>query len=100
MHTAVQSAAAAAVAAAAATAVVCRYTAVAAAAAADDAASLLFVIVCRMAKVVAGSLNMIPVHPNTIYFHCIYPLAVLSHLRPRFSYRTRISYKRGFAAAG
>ena len=55
---------------------------------------LLPFIVCRMAKIVAGSLNLIP---SIVFFlsfsktrfilHvCTYPLAVLSHLRPRFSY--------------
>ena len=44
---------------------------------------LLFVIVCRMAKFVAGSLNLIPVFPfssfNAIYFWW-YPLAALCRI--------------------
>ena len=53
---------------------------------------LLFVTACRMATIVAGSSNLIHLlfsfssFSNTMYFKCIYPSAVLSHLRPRFAY--------------
>ena len=51
---------------------------------------LLFVIVCcRMTNFVAGSLNLIPVFFFSSFkrdFFLMYPLAVLSHLRPRFAY--------------
>ena len=39
----------------------------------------------RMAKNVAGSLNLIPVYFKHDLFS-MYPVAVLSHLRPRFAY--------------
>ena len=44
---------------------------------------LLFVIVCRMAKNVAGLLNL------NLWFHPVFSFSsVLSHLRPRFAYTT------------
>ena len=51
---------------------------------------LLFVIVCRMAKLVASSLNLIPIgslDSNTTYL-TRYPFrsGTVSHLRPRFAY--------------
>ena len=49
---------------------------------------LLFVIVCRMAKIVAGLLNLIPssvfflfIQIRFIFNVCTYPLAVLSRLQ-------------------
>ena len=54
---------------------------------------LLFVIVCRMAQIVAGSLNLIPsgtfflfIQTLLIFDVCPYTLAVLSPLRCRFTY--------------
>ena len=40
-------------------------------------------------------------HSNTIYFSCIYPLTVLSHLRPPFAYTTSsvVTGMRGAKAA-
>ena len=88
---------------------------------------LLFVIVCRMAKFVADLLNLIPVFSFSSFkrdLFLLYPLAVLSRLRPRFAYilgnygheRSQggvspprrsppcilyvQTYKRGFTAAG
>ena len=53
---------------------------------------LLFVIVCRMAQVVSGSLNLIPCSfsflfiKTSLFVMCVCtPLVVLSLLRPRFS---------------
>ena len=48
---------------------------------------LSFVIVCWMAKFVAGSMNLIAVFSSSSLKHdllSMYPLAVLSHSRPRF----------------
>ena len=52
---------------------------------------LRFVIVCRMAKIVAGPLNLLPMlsfssFKRDLFLMYEYPLAVLSHLRPRFAY--------------
>ena len=52
---------------------------------------LLFVIMCGMAKTVAGSLNLIPVFSFSSFKHGLFLmclLSVLSHLRPRFAYDT------------
>ena len=56
---------------------------------------LLFVILCGMEKNVAGSLNLIPVFSSSSSEHDLFlmydifiPLAVLSHLRPRFACTT------------
>ena len=81
---------------------ICIHSAAAAAAAAAPAAALsavilllllqqllLFVVVCRMAKVVAGSSNLIPVFSfssfNAIYFLCT-PWKYGVALRSRFAY--------------
>ena len=49
---------------------------------------LLFVIVCRMTKSVPGSLFLIPLFFFSFNYDLflVYPLAVLSHSRPRFAY--------------
>ena len=53
---------------------------------------LLLFVMCRMSKIVAGSFNLIP--SRVLYFFIqaryilTYPLAVTSHLRPRFAYAT------------
>ena len=55
---------------------------------------LLFVIVCRMEKNCCGFIESDAIqcflsHSITIYFQCMYPVAVLlSHLRPRFAHTT------------
>ena len=46
-------------------------------------------------KIVAGSLNLIPssvffLFIQTRFFKCMYPLAVLSHLRARFAYTSSV----------
>ena len=51
---------------------------------------ILYVIVCRIAKFVAGSLNLIPVLFFSSFkrdLFLMYPLAVPSHLRLRFAFR-------------
>ena len=52
----------------------------------------LLVMACRMTRFVAGSLNLVPVFFFSSFKHdlfrmyYVYPLTVLSHLRPRFVY--------------
>ena len=55
---------------------------------------LLFVMVCRMAKFVAGSLILLPVFSICSFkrdLFLVYSLAVLSQLQPRFAYDTASS---------
>ena len=52
---------------------------------------LMFIVVCRIAKKVSGSSNLIPssvffLFKHNLFFHAC--LAVLSHLRPRIAYTT------------